>query len=285
VLPDMRDEMLILVADLKSLVELRKQAADATLRVKTERDTIMQERERLAVLIEARQNQAKVSQGQLESEAKKVADLGREAKSLKELISRTENEIVGAAKASEMARRAPAPARSAQELASLRPDAFKDAARLQPRLAFQDAKGLMSLPVSGKIIRNFGVSDGLGGVERGITIESAKEALVTNPVDGWVLFAGPYRGYGSLLIINAGNGYHVVLAGMERLSVEIGQFVLAGEPVGTLGLSPAIQFGGGFAGDGLGPLKPALYVEFRKDGSPVDPTPWWTHHSAEKARG
>ena len=160
------------------------------------------------------------------------------------------------------------------------------------------------------------IPDGLGGTERGITISSNPNAVVTAPADGWVHFAGPYRGYGHLLIINAGNGYHVVLAGMDRLSVEIGQFVLAGEPLGFLGTAPALveteaaKKAGGAAGEGgqsasaapsstatpnpvsgpdpvsrLGGTRPALYVEFRKDGSPVDPSPWWSSQLAEKARG
>jgi septal ring factor EnvC (AmiA/AmiB activator) len=95
-----------------------------------------------------------------------------------------------------------------------------------------------------------------------------------------VHFAGPYRGYGQLVILNVGNGYQVVLAGMGKLSVEIGQFVLAGEPLGNLGLSPAITLG-----ENVASSRPSLYVEFRKDSAPVDPSPWWLPQSAEKARG
>jgi septal ring factor EnvC (AmiA/AmiB activator) len=87
------------------------------------------------------------------------------------------------------------------------------------------------------------------------------------------------------LILNAGGGYHVVLAGMERISVNVGQFVLTGEPVATMN--------GGAPGNGSqraaspapGPDRPVLYVEFRKDGTSVDPSPWWAERKGEKVRG
>jgi septal ring factor EnvC (AmiA/AmiB activator) len=87
-----------------------------------------------------------------------------------------------------------------------------------------------------------------------------------------VLYAGPFRSYGQLLILDAGDGYHVVLAGLSRISVTLGQSVLAGEPVATMGearVAGAAAFEAGNAG-------PELYVEFRKDGKPVDPSPWWS---------
>lgn len=309
VLPEMRDEAMILIADLRTLTELRRQSAAATETLRRERDGIATERARMAELVEARQSQISLSKEQLEQEKTRVATLTREARSLRDLISRSENEIVGNARAVEIARRAPAP-KSATVVASLRPDAAREPVRLQPRQSFAERRGQMALPASGTILRQFGQPDGLGGAERGITISSNANAVVTAPADGWVHFAGPYRGYGHLLIINAGNGYHVVLAGMDRLSVEIGQFVLAGEPLGFLGTAPALaqadtaKKAGGAAGEGgqsasaapnsttapnpasgLGVSRPALYVEFRKDGSPVDPSPWWSSQLAEKARG
>lgn len=309
VLPEMRDEAMILIADLRTLTELRRQSAAATEQLRRDRDGIATERARMAELVEARQSQISLSKEQLEREKTRVATLTREARSLRDLISRSENEIVGNARAVEIARRAPAP-KSATVVASLRPDAAREPARLQPRQSFAERRGQMPLPVSGTILRQFGQPDGFGGAERGITISSNPNAVVTAPADGWVHFAGPYRGYGHLLIINAGNGYHVVLAGMDRLSVEIGQFVLAGEPLGFLGPVPVLveaeiaKKAGGATGEGgqsasaapnstaapnpasgFGVSRPALYVEFRKDGSPVDPSPWWSSQLAEKARG
>jgi len=73
------------------------------------------------------------------------------------------------------------------------------------------------------------------------------------------------------LILNAGGGYHVVLAGMSRISVSLGQSVLAGEPIGAMGEARVASTSAAPNGN----TGPELYIEFRKDGKPVDPTPWW----------
>ncbi|HRE19902.1 MAG TPA: peptidoglycan DD-metalloendopeptidase family protein [Rhabdaerophilum sp.] len=293
VLPDMRDEAMILVADLNTLTDLRRETAVVTEQMRAERSGLDGEWTRMAALVAERQNQISLSREQLDREKARVASLSQEAKSLRDLISRSENEIVGNARAVEIAKRAPVPAKGGTNVASLNGDAGRNVARLQPRIAFAERRGHVPLPVSGQITRLFGQPDGVGGTERGITISSNRSAVVTAPGDAWVHFAGPYRGYGHLVILNAGNGYHVVLAGMERLSVEIGQFVLAGEPLGFMagkgeGASAPGQTGVNVANGNANPLggaRPALYVEFRKDGSPFDPSSWWSQQSAEKARG
>jgi septal ring factor EnvC (AmiA/AmiB activator) len=128
-------------------------------------------------------------------------------------------------------------------------------------------------------IREFGASDRLGGTEKGLSISTRAGAQVTAPCDGWVVYAGPFRSYGQLLILNAGGGYHVLLAGMERISVDLGQFVLTGEPVAVMGAGAQTA-----ALVAVGAGQPVLYVEFRKDGIPVDPGPWWATNG-EKVRG
>jgi septal ring factor EnvC (AmiA/AmiB activator) len=83
------------------------------------------------------------------------------------------------------------------------------------------------------------------------------------------------------LIINAGGGYHVLLAGMERIDVQLGQFVLAGEPVAMMASQRLASAG---AVD-VGATQPVLYIEFRKDGTSIDPAPWWAASSDEKVGG
>jgi septal ring factor EnvC (AmiA/AmiB activator) len=136
------------------------------------------------------------------------------------------------------------------------------------------------MPANGVKIRNFGTPDGLGGAEKGISIATRDGAQVTAPCDGWVVYAGPFRSYGQLLILNAGGGYHVLLAGMERISVDLGQFVLTGEPVAVMGSGARVA-----AKVPIGSSQPVLYVEFRKDGTPVDSGPWWARSEGEKVRG
>ena len=158
--------------------------------------------------------------------------------------------------------------------------ALKDPARISPAIAFASAKGLFAMPVNGSKIRDFGGSDGAGGVEKGISLATRAGAQVTTPCDGWVVYAGPFRSYGQLLILNAGGGYHVLIAGMERISVNIGQFVLTGEPVATMGTTSQVA-----SILATNASQPVLYVEFRKDGTPIDPGPWWAANEGEKVRG
>lgn len=158
--------------------------------------------------------------------------------------------------------------------------ALKDPGRLSPAIAFASAKGMLALPVNGSKIREFGRPDGVGGTERGISIVTRPGSQVTTPCDGWVVYAGPFRSYGQLLILNAGGGYHVLIAGMERISVNIGQFVLTGEPVATMGSTSQVA-----SLLAANVSQPVLYIEFRKDGTPIDPGPWWAANEGEKVRG
>ena len=112
-----------------------------------------------------------------------------------------------------------------------------------------------------------------------MSLQSRENARVISPADGWIVYAGPFRTYGQLLIINAGNEYHVVLAGMEKLNVSPGQFVLVGEPIGQMGAKRLASTG---AID-VSTTKPILYVEFRKDGNPIDPSPWWVDTNIQRA--
>jgi len=164
--------------------------------------------------------------------------------------------------------------------------AFRDPTRLGPAIAFVSAKGKLSLPANGVRIREFGVSDGMGGSEKGISLATRAGAQVTAPSDGWVVYAAPYRTYGQLLILNVGGGYHVLLAGMERITVDLGQFVLTGEPVAVMGSGTQVALSSA-AGSAsvIGSSQPVLYIEFRKDGTPVDSSPWWAATENEKVRG
>lgn len=151
------------------------------------------------------------------------------------------------------------------------PSAFgaAGAGRIEPAIPFHKAKGRLPAPTRGQRVLSFGEKTRYGGKSKGIVFQTRKSAQITSPCDGWVVYAGEFRSYGQLLIINAGGGYHVLLAGMSRMDVQPGQFVLAAEPVGTM--SDAVTSVQREAGEN----SPVLYVEFRKDGQPIDPDPWW----------
>ena len=141
--------------------------------------------------------------------------------------------------------------------------------RIKPIVPFSDARGKLPLPAQGRRALAFGERTQFGGQSKGIVIETRYSAQVTSPCDGWVVYAGEFRSYGQLLIINAGDSYHMLLAGLSQIDVQPGQFVLTSEPVGIMGAgqknsSSAIPVSG-----------PVLYVELRKEGRPIDPNPWW----------
>jgi septal ring factor EnvC (AmiA/AmiB activator) len=148
--------------------------------------------------------------------------------------------------------------------------AFVQPGRLKPAIPFDRAKGTLPMPCVGRKLKGFGARDDAGGKSEGVTIETRGEAQVISPSDGWVIYAGQFRTYGQLLIINAGGGYHILLAGMDQIHTSVGQFVLAGEPVAAMGQG-APQTAGAAQSRG-----PVLYIEFRKDARPVDPDPWWS---------
>ena len=158
--------------------------------------------------------------------------------------------------------------------------ALSDPGRITPAIPFAQAKGRLPLPVTGTRGREYGAPAEVGGSEKGLSITTRPGAQVTTPCDGWVVYAGLFRSYGRLLIINAGGGYHVVLAGMDRISVNVGQFVLTGEPVASMGNGSQVATNLASNSD-----QPVLYVEFRKDGTPIDPSPWWAASKSEKVRG
>lgn len=280
VLPEMRRQMESLMADLGELGRVRRQITVERDGLRVGLQQLAEDRKRLDLLVDERQRVLAQQERSLVGEQVRATALAREASSLKDLIARMEHEVVSAKNAADAAARATE--QQAAGAPALRPSmaALEDPSRLSPALPFGEAKGFVRLPLSGTTMRRFGEDDGNGGVEKGLALAAPPSAPVTAPCDGWIVYAGPFRSYGQLLIINAGGGYHVVLAGMERINVGLGQFVLTGEPVAVMG-SGETRIASTAAS---GPAQPTLYVEFRRDGVSIDPTPWWAIQG-EKARG
>lgn len=277
VVPELRGRAERLTSDLGELVALRKTIATERDALALDRDKLKDDSVRMAALVDERQRKQSAIEKDMEAEGARAIALSKQVDSLQGLIAKLEQDLKSAAKAA-----ATASLKGAPVTPGGKPNlgALKDPARLSPAIAFASAKGLFALPVNGGKIRDFGGSDGAGGVEKGISLATRAGAQVTTPCDGWVVYAGPFRSYGQLLILNAGGGYHVLIAGMERISVNIGQFVLTGEPVATMGSTSQVA-----SILATTASQPVLYVEFRKDGTPIDPGPWWAANEGEKVRG
>ncbi len=201
------------------------------------------------------------SSGRLEEEKRRSGELASKAKSLKQLIA-----DLAAARLKEEAKKTKLAL--ALEAERKRQEEFL----LRPSVPFSSIKGRLEFPVQGQILKRFGQDDGLGSELRGLAVATRALAQVTSPADGKVEFAGLFRSYGQLLILDAGEGYLVLMAGMKEISADIGQSVRAGEPVGIMGKGPSSVT---LLGDQIQEARPVLYVELRKNGEAVDSAPWW----------
>lgn len=293
VLPDVREQADKLAMDLAELVAVRTEIESATNQLRSDYQALSEEQTRLALLLDKKREEVSESTSELAVQQQKASELAKEAVSLKELIGSMEEQIAAvqsaqqqSIKAAEDARREAAE-RAAARTTQSKLQALGDQGRIAPAIPFVETKGLLPLPVSGALLTKFGAAGEAGEQSKGITIAARPDSAVIAPADGWVVYAGPFRTYGQLLILNAGDDYHLVLAGMETINVELGQFVLSGEPIATMGsrkLASLTTSGSAALADDDrlsltdsnvtdGPS--ALYVEFRKDGVSIDPTSWW----------
>jgi len=281
VVPELRQQTDSLLADLKEQTRVTASIEAERARLTEAVGEQVAEKKRLGMLLEAKQKLENDTQAQMAAEQQRSEQLAAKASSLKELIASLEAQADKARKAADAAKAAAASqpgdvqtsdgSDGGDKTASLASLPVPEGNRLTATAPFSALQGQIALPVTGRIKRRFGADDGNGAVMLGDMLATQSGAIVTAPADGNVLYAGPFRSYGQLLILNAGDGYHVVLAGMSRISVVTGQSVLAGEPVGAMGEARVASTSVSKNGNAT----PELYVEFRKDGKPVDPAPWW----------
>jgi septal ring factor EnvC (AmiA/AmiB activator) len=226
--PAVEDRARALGAELSELSDLRGDIAKRRAEATEASRALEGELKRIAALTEEKLGLESRARAEGKEEAKHAAALAAKADDLRELLARIE------------AARKPSPAKP--------PSAKRGA-----------AAETAALPARGEIVRGFGDDDEIGGKAKGLTIRTRAGAQVVAPADGEVVFAGPFRGLGQLLIIASGTDYHALLGGLDRIDAEVGQSVLAGEPVGVMG-SPKGA--------------PRLYFELRRKGQPINPLPW-----------
>lgn len=126
--------------------------------------------------------------------------------------------------------------------------------------SFPAAEGSLTRPARGDIVAKFGERTEAFGEGKGLVFSTRPGAQIVSPFDGQIVFEGPFRSYGQILIIEHRGGYHTVLAGLSHVAVAVGQWLKAGEPVGAMAEAPD--------------MRPQLYVELRRSGTPFDPAPW-----------
>ena len=275
-----------LQSDLAQIQELREATAAKQEELAQSVRHLAKENTQLASLLETKARLQETTLQQTAEQKKRQAQLAAQAENLKDLLDR-----LAAAQAEEAARQeaaeAAAAAAAAQDNADTAEptddaaDAPDDAAGEvqtasrppQPDLGaalstpppadlrgFPATAGGLTRPARGDVVAKFGQRTDAFGEGKGLVFATRPGAQIVAPFDGQIVFEGPFRSYGQILIIEHRGGYHTVLAGLARVAVAVGQWLKAGEPVGAMAATPGTH--------------PQLYVELRRSGAPFDPEPW-----------
>lgn len=285
--PYLNDNAEKLKQNLERLEKQKKEIEDKLSKLKKQKKQLLKQQDNLKKLssqkaslrqkVEGESKKYKEEALRLSAEASDLRDLLEKALKEQDLRKRKQEEIRRAAKAREEAQRRlekEQKRRINQGYSSGLKDEngndfYQDDDRnlvyIQPRktavgeVNFETVRGKLTLPVSGQVLTSYGQELSKGVSSKGLVFKTRSGAQVVAPYDGTVIFSGPFKGYGNLIIVEHGQGYVSLLAGMKTVDAENGQILLAGEPVGVMPDSD--------------PAK--LYVEIRKNRRPVNPVPWF----------
>lgn len=289
-IPRVNDRAEALRRDINEIVMLRREIEDQRAALKQTTEELNRERAQLAALSQEKQKLYNQLHGKSRAIDTEAGDLARSAQNLRQLLQglqTKQNQRNAAAKRlSDLAVKSgpppepqtTAPVPRTRQLAMLTPQIKTDtdvsagafAPDLQP---ISKQKGNLAQPVIGKVVLGYGSKIARGRTSKGITVETREQAQVIAPYDGKVLYAGEFRAYGQIIIIDHGEGYHTLLAGLDRVDARSGQNLLAGEPVGMMGKITETQRRN-VSASGRKYGAPRLYVEMRHSGAPINPVPW-----------
>jgi septal ring factor EnvC (AmiA/AmiB activator) len=253
------------LTDLANVIKSSRAEGD---RLKAEKARHDEVRIKLAALQDEKRRSGAHQQAELQAVRQEVARIANSVKETTDLLQRLDKEVTA---------RVPPP--PAPKTALLAPSGGRLLApgSMEPNIPFEQTKGTLQPPTQGRRTVSFGQKNHLGIQSKGIHIQARYGGTVFSPCDGRIIYAGEFRTYGQLLIIDPGGGYHILLFGLSQLDVQVGQSVLMGEPVGVMSSAAKSQ-----AGEEGGPV---LQVEFRKDRTPIDPEPWWAAEGSRKVQG
>ena len=237
-LPHLRARAVALRQDLSEITTVQTELENRQQKIKSATATLETKRNRLNALMVHKAVERRRMIKATRKVDKRLASLSERAESLRELFVHLQKA-----------------ARPKPEIRRPQTASLPDAPIAKPDF------GAMTQPARGKLVQRFGQDTKTGSSAKGATFETRLRAQVVAPFDGKVVFAGPFKGYGQILIIQHGDAYHTLLAGMGRVDATLGQLLLAGEPIGVMGSQEAGT---------------RLYVEVRRKGQPVNPLPWFT---------
>ena len=236
----LREEALSITAQVSELQELRSKVGNSREDLQSKRGGLTREQKALQAKVEQRKALQKTLTRQQAAESKRITELAKKAESLQSLIETL---------AAEETRKSEE-AKAAKEKRSKRKGTLR---------SFVKAKGKIRPPVAGRVVVRFGYQSQYGTASKGLEIKTRSGAQITAPYDGEVVFSGPFLHYGRMVIIRHSDDFHTLLAGLSRIDVSVGEFLLEGEPIGAMGEGESAN---------------RLYVELRRDNQSVDPAPW-----------
>lgn len=279
ILPRLKTQADSLKTEIDGLVELKASIAQQSEKLRVQNAEMEQDRQRIKELLNEKDQRILSHNRELQQIEERAKSHSKSVTNLGDLIARVDRDLRRKTELGAYEQQLIVDEKIAREKFStkasveLKPDekkniAFVDPSRIEPAMPFSKVKHTLPLPARGKILRAFGDKMKYGQRSKGISIETRLNAQITSPSDGWVVWAGKFRKYGKLIIINAGGGYHILLSGLKRIDVRTSQFVLAGEPIGVMAEENDMK---------NKEEKPILYVEFKMKGKSIDPSPWWAN--------
>lgn len=245
-MPQVRQRTAALRGEIERGRKLQSDAAKALAALRKEQDTLDTRRDRLAALETRQRLEARRASGDAARETDRALALAEEARDLGGLVDRL-------AEAGSLR----------SELAALPGPILRPASPVEARVAAapsatpsagEPSPVYIQLPVAGRTVAGFGSLTENGVASQGLTVAPRGGAQVVAPAAGRVVFAGPYRGFGRIVIIEHAAGWTSLVTGLARTDVDVGEELVAGAPLGI-----------------AAPSRPEVTLELRRDGTPVNP--------------
>ncbi len=248
ILPDIYGRAEGLKKDLKRLDEIVASLQDDQKDVQENAKVLKSKQDEMAALLKKRKGLYDQTQQEIRLSDKALQDIAAQAKDLKDLVAKIEQ------KRQEEERTA-----LSAQASGVAKDIEQSSISRKMRATPIPSSGAAQLPVSGMIRVGYKQTDDIGAESQGLTIDARPSALVVAPMGGVVRYAGYFKNYGKIIIVEHQKDYHSLIAGLSKIDTVVGQSVSAGEPIGSL---PKTSTDGG---------KPSLYYELRLSGEPVNP--------------
>lgn len=276
-LPQLRTRANSVIEDLAVMTAIRQKASSEQDQLAANYAILSEEQLRIAVLITARKQGVTRNSSELVANEREAEALAERGTALDQLIKALTNRISAASETVTRVHVDQLNGISSKDIQI----ALADTSRTEPALPFALIKGYLSTPSFGVTVTEFAKDDGFGGISNGLSIVTRAQAGVVAPADGWVVFTGEFLNYGKIIILDAGDGYSILLAGLDKISATPGQFVRMGEALGHMG-SRTI---GRAVTTSAGVLRPTLYIELRDENGSIDPTDWWNPNQNQTENG